>query len=171
MPLIPVTKQIEDSIPGIEHLFISARNYAGISALPLNSNFVYRPMISEENADSIIANFGLYWAPLHCPNFECSLNIEPVTDDNGTFYMHTINGKIPSPTPELIVLLGNIQKEGCWSMAKPYNEAAYMIAEDNCFGTLNFEVTTGEGPSSGTRVLNFSIEQKMLVPAEKLTHV
>ena len=168
MPLIPVQKQYEDSIPGIEELYITPRNFEQFGNIPLNSNFVYSPFNSGESMQSLLDGY-LPWFALHCPNFNCGMNIKPVTDDNGTYYLHTIQGEIPAPTDELIVLLGNIQNEGCWSMAKLNNEAAYMIAEQDCFGTLSFDVVTGEGPASGTRLLTFTIEQKMLVPAQKFS--
>lgn len=168
MPLIPVQKQIEDSIPGIEELYITARNFIGVNSIPINSNFIYNPFTFGGSHQQVVNEYD-NWIAMHCPNFNCGLSIKPVTDENGTYWLHTIQGEIPAPTDELIVLLGNIQNEGCWSMAKPYNEPAYMIAEDNCFGTLEFDVTTGEGPASGTRLLTFTIEQKMLVPAQKFS--
>lgn len=168
MPLIEVEKQYEDSIPGIVELYITPRNFEQYGNYPLNSNFAYNPSNSGESAQTII-DYSLPWIAMHCPNFECGLSIKPVTDENGKYWLHTIQGEIPAPTDEFIELLGNFQTEGCWTMAKKNNEAAYMIAEQDCFGTLDFEVLTGEGPASGTRKLLFTIEQKMLVPAQKFS--
>ena len=168
MPLIPIKNQLEDSIPGIEELYICPRNYLGVNSIPINSNFFYNPFTFGGNHIQVVNEYD-NWFALHCPNFNCGLRIVPVTDDNGTYYLHTIKGEIPAPTDELITVLGNIQSEGCWSIAKPYNEPAYMIAEAECFGTLEFDVTTGEGPASGSRLLTFTIEQKMLVPAQKFS--
>jgi hypothetical protein len=130
--------------------------------------FPYSPATSGLSMQNVL-DLELYWLPLHVPNFECGMTIEKVTDDNGTYYLHTISGEIPAPTDELIKQLGILEKVGVWSMAKPVNELAYMLAEYECFGKLSFDIDLGKAPGKGARKLTFSIEQKMLVPAEKFT--
>lgn len=167
MPLLSIQNQLEDSITGIEELYISARNFESIGNLPINNLFYYSPFRSNLSKSDYL-NSSIAWWKIDVPNFDCNLSIKQIADDNGKYYLHVLKGNIAAPSPELIKQMAILSELGVWTLAKPAGELCYVIAEIECFGALSFEVDYGNALGKGARSLIFTIEQKMLVPAEKL---